>query len=262
MGDVPNPNDLPKIVHIDSPFKVQSLPLKDIYVLDNWLSPELHVHFDSLISRSQYWSKTNEVQSGSKTGLPHHQFWGSTFFRGQEGPDLYEEGGATGMSGIDRVFPSYMNRRLQMEFGFKWERFQYMGLNSQTQGLNGTTHADCAQEDDYNISFLYYTNSYWNTAEWGGKLRFYDRPQWGAMGRDEHIKNHQFAEVEFKANRLLMFDGRIPHGADAPSPRARYMDRKSVVLRGDEVRLIKNEEEWFDANDRVPRLQRRHITRL
>ena len=42
---------------------------------------------------------------------------------------------------------------------------------------------------------------------------------------------------KFKPNRLLMFDGRIPHGADAPSPKARYIDRKSVVLRGDEIRL-------------------------
>ena len=34
-----------------------------------------------------------------------------------------------------------------------------------------------------------------------------------------------------------MFDGRIPHGADAPNERARYADRRSIVLRGDEVEL-------------------------
>ena len=67
----------------------------------------------------------------------------------------------------------------------------------------------------------------------------------------KHIKNHQIGEVEFKPNRLLMFDGRIPHGADAPSPKARYIDRKSIVLRGDEIRLIKDTSEWFHANDRI-----------
>ena len=46
-----------------------------------------------------------------------------------------------------------------------------------------------------------------------------------------------------------MFDGRIPHGADAPNSKARYMDRRSIVLRGDEVQLV-DEEEMFSANDR------------
>jgi hypothetical protein len=74
--------------------------------------------------------------------------------------------------------------------------------------------------------------------------------QQGLDGRQEHIDNHQIAEVEFKPNRLIIFDGRIPHGADAPTPSARYIDRRSLVLRGDEVRLVK-EEEFFHANDRI-----------
>ena len=47
-----------------------------------------------------------------------------------------------------------------------------------------------------------------------------------------------------------MFDGRISHGADAPNPSARYMDRRSLVVRGDEVRLTDTEEN-YDANDRL-----------
>ena len=64
------------------------------------------------------------------------------------------------------------------------------------------------------------------------------------------MKNHQIGEVEFLPNRLLMFDGRIPHGADAPNERARYADRKSIVLRGDEVELV-DKEEFYNANDRL-----------
>ncbi len=48
-----------------------------------------------------------------------------------------------------------------------------------------------------------------------------------------------------------MFDGRLPHGADAPNPSARYIDRRSVVVRGDEVRLLENDKEFYDANDRL-----------
>ena len=154
------------------------------------------------------------------------------------------------MKPSDSYLAQWFNRKIQTDFGFQWVRFQYMGLNSQTQGLQGTTHADCSPEDEWNLSFLYYTNKFWNK-EWGGSLRFYDEMQQGIDGRDEHIKNHQIGEVEFKPNRLLMFDGRIPHGADAPSPKARYIDRKSIVLRGDEIRLIKDTSEWFHANDRI-----------
>jgi hypothetical protein len=232
----------PKVVFIDEPFKVQDLPLKDIYVLDNWLSTSLHHHYDTQITQGNLWSKTNQVNSDSSTGLPHHSFWGGTFFR-----ERYEMDAETRIE--DTFFTKYLDRRLQTEFGFKWVRFQYAGLNSQTQGLEGTTHADCKDEDEWNISFLYYPNRMWND-RWGGTLRLYDEMQQGLDGRDEHIKNHQIAEVEFKPNRLIMFDGRIPHGADAPNSSARYMDRRSLVIRGDEVRLTDNEENYY-ANDRL-----------
>ena len=218
-----------EIEYIDKPFNISELPLKKVYVLDDWLSPELHHHFDSMISQRQIWSKTNQVGSKHPTGLPHHSLWGASFFRNDMQPD-------TDADLIDLHFVNYLIRRLQTEFGFEWVRFQYAGLNSQTMGQHGTTHSDCQDEDEWNLSFLYYPNRYWNP-EWGGTLRFYDEHQQGLDGRNEHIANHQIGEVEFKSNRLLMFDGRIPHGADAPHDRARYADRRSLVVRGDEIRL-------------------------
>ena len=47
-----------------------------------------------------------------------------------------------------------------------------------------------------------------------------------------------------------MFDGRIPHGADAPNPSAKYIDRRSIVLRGDEIKLIEQREK-YNATDRI-----------
>ena len=233
---------VPKVVFIDEPFKIDDLPLKDIYVLDNWLCSELQQHYDQQLRMTNFWAKTNEVRSGSPTGLPHHSFWGGSLFRKNYATD-------DDVNPLDVKFTKYLNRRLQTEFGFKWVRFQYAGLNSQTQGLHGTTHSDCKDEDEWNLSFLYYPNTFWNPT-WGGALRIYDSPQQGLDGRDDHIKNHQIAEIEFKPNRLIMFDGRIPHGADAPNPSARYMDRRSLVVRGDEVRLTHTEEN-YDANDRL-----------
>ncbi len=231
-----------EIVYLDEPFKLETLPLTKVYVLDNWLAQPLHHHFDNMISVSNIWSKTNQVNSGSSTGLPHHQFWGATFFRNNYGRDR-------DVNIEDTWFTRYLDRRLQTEFGFKWVRFQYAGLNSQTQGLQGTTHTDCKFEDEWNLSFLYYPNRYW-TPSWGGTLRLYDKPQAGLDGREEHIRNHQIGEIEFKPNRLIMFEGRIPHGADAPAPSARFMDRRSLVIRGDDVRL-EDEGENYHANDRL-----------
>ena len=237
-----------KIQYVTEPFKLSEIPLKDVYVFDDFLSSEMHRAIDSHISRSSMWSKTNQVRGDSPTGLSHHSFWGATYFRGTDGGRKKRMD--SDMNQRDGYLAQWFNRKIQTDFGFQWVRFQYMGLNSQTQGLQGTTHADCSPEDEWNLSFLYYTNTFWNK-EWGGSSRFYDEMQQGIDGRDEHIKNHQIGEVEFKPNRLLMFDGRIPHGADAPSPKARYIDRKSIVLRGDEIRLIKDTSEWFHANDRI-----------
>ena len=43
-----------------------------------------------------------------------------------------------------------------------------------------------------------------------------------------------------------MFDGRIQHGAEAPHESARYIDRKSIVIRGDEVQLTDERDKYAD----------------
>ncbi len=232
-----------EIVKVDKPFHIDKLPLDKVYVLDDYLEQTLHHFLDKQISTQPTWSKTNSVRGASKTGLPHHQFWGTSFFRGGKNGEIVRD-----TPKEYTYLAQWFNRKIQTDFGFKWVRFQYMGTNSQTMGQHGTTHPDCDDRDDFNLSFLYYYNTFWNK-NWGGTLRFYDKHQQGLDGRDEHILNHQIAEVEFKPNRLLMFDGRIPHGADAPNDSARYADRRSIVLRGDEVELV-DKEDFYNANDR------------
>ena len=231
-----------EFVYLDEPFKICELPLDKVYVIDNYLSDELHHHIDNLFTRTSIWSKTNQVGGDNPTGLPMHSFWGASFLRGDN-----LEGD---IDRLDAAVPIWFNRKLQTDFEFEWVRFQYAGLNSQTHGCHGTTHSDCDDHDDWNLSFLYYYNRFWNP-KWGGTLRIYDSPQQGLQGRNEHIKNHQIAEVEFVPNRLVLFDGRIPHGADAPNESARYMDRRSIVIRGDEVKLTDRRTK-YSADDRIP----------
>jgi len=236
-----------EVVHLDKPFKIKDMPLGNkVYVIDDYLETSIHFWLENMIKRANMWSKSNQVRGESKTGLPHHELWGASFYTGQRKDGSLVRGDCTGL----QVIPGkYLNRRICTDFGFKWKRFQYMGMNSQTYGQHGTTHSDCNDENDWNLSFLYYYNTFWNPA-WGGDLRIYNSFQWGIEGREEHVRDNQIGSVEFVPNRLLIFDGRIPHGADAPTERARYADRCSIVLRGDEIELV-DSEEIFNANDRL-----------
>ena len=217
-----------------------------VYVIDDYLETSIHFWLENMIKTANMWSKSNKVRGESKTGLPHHELWGAAYYVGQRKDGSLVRGDCTGL----QVIPGkYLNRRICTDFGFKWKRFQYMGMNSQTYGQHGTTHSDCDDDNDWNLSFLYYYNTFWNPA-WGGDLRLYNSFQWGIEGREEHVRDNQIGSVEFVPNRLLIFDGRIPHGADAPTERARYADRCSIVLRGDEIELV-DSEELFNANDRL-----------
>jgi len=239
------------VVFHDKPFKLtkENYPLGNTFhVIDNYLSEELHRHWDRQLVGSNLWSKTNQVASTSKTGLPHHSFWGGTFFR-----NSYTEVNELSINKSDTYFASYFNTRVMNDFGFRWVDFDYMGLNSQTQGLDGTCHNDCADDCEWNLSFLYYLNQFWNP-NWGGDLRVYNKNFHSGAGED--MDKHEIGRIEFKPNRLLLFDGRIPHGAEAPKPSARYVDRRSCVLRGSEIRLLPKEEERREVAPRQLRYQR------
>jgi hypothetical protein len=219
-----------EICVIDSPVKIEKLPLDKIYVLDNWLAHPIHKKVDESLKGAR-WGKSNEVRGDDPTGLPMHQFWGASMYCDDNWSDEVDNGII--------LWSKYLNERVGEDFGFEWENFQYMGGNSQTQGLYGTIHTDCPLDEDQNLSFLYYTNTHWED-HWGGVLRLYETPEDGIetiQGFDLRENGIQIAEVEFKPNRLIIFDGRIPHGADAPNPSARYMDRRSIVIRGDKVKL-------------------------
>lgn len=234
------------IEYIDSPFKLTK-PIDKVYVIDNFLPSSLHLWVDDWISTNPIWGKTNRVNSKDPTGLPCHELWGASFFEGTDSNNnpkvcsdiLYQH----------CYMPKWLNRKIQTDFGFMWERFQYMGTNSQTAYQHGTCHSDCEPEDNWGLSFLYFTNKWWNPT-WGGDLNFYDELKYGETGVSEWAEKHRIGSVEFKPNRLIMFDGRIPHGANAPEPKAKWADRKSIVLRGDEIRLA-DSEEYFNANDRI-----------
>jgi hypothetical protein len=220
-----------RVVYHKEPFKIKTLPLTDIHVIDNWLTPELWAFFNEKISQMNIWSQSNQVY---KFGKIRHRFWGCTFFR--ENYRLEHD-----MNPEYSYFVEFLDRKLQHEFGFKWTDFQYAGMNSQTEGLQGTIHEDCPDDMPNNLSFLWYNQTYW-PKRFGGKLRIYDSSGKDISGfHSDFAEEHQVAEIDYIPNRLLVFDGRLPHNADAPV-KSKYHPRTSLVIRGNDVRLCTKEE--------------------
>lgn len=236
------------IHYIDEPFHLKEVPLKGIYVLDNYLEPSLHRWVFKRMQLAN-WAKTNRVRNPeNKAGLPYHEFWGATFLEHNENSShplkwRPADPDATWESWMARWF----NRKLMTDFGFIWKKFDYFGTNSQTQGINGTCHTDCDPIDSWNLSFLYYPNLFWSKS-WGGNLNFYSECLYGLSSDSEKLSELKTGSVEFKPNRLLLFDGRTPHQADAPNKSARYIDRQSIVVRGSQISLV-DEDYLYHAHD-------------
>ena len=100
------------VVYHDKPFRLtkDNYPLGDTFhVIDNYLADELHDHWDKSLVASNLWSKTNQVASDSKTGLPHHSFWGGTFFRDVPNHEHVDWCQGNQINRSDTYFASYFN---------------------------------------------------------------------------------------------------------------------------------------------------------
>jgi len=82
--------------------------------------------------------------------------------------------------------------------------------NGHTYGSDGTVHTDTALPNTYTT--IYYPHESWHP-DWGGETVFFNR------ARDEIV-----ASIYPRPNRMLIFDGRIPHVA-------RGVSRLCPVLR-------------------------------
>lgn len=246
-----------EIIYIDEPFSFNDcFPLGNrVFVLDNYLSTNVHLWLDETWVQETWWAKSNQVRRSGKdiegrNTQPYHQFWGASILRHREGDDPTkpsydkESGRSDELSSFGTL---WLDRKLRTDFSFEWIRFQYAGLNSQSTGLDGTCHTDCDDKDDWNCSFLWYSNPYWFDF-WGGDLNLYSKIVLGGTQFDEELKKHCVGSIKFKPNRLVIFDGRIPHQACSPNRNSGWADRRSIVIRGDEIRTLDKQERYYAHN--------------
>lgn len=204
-------------------FKLESLPLDAIHVIDDWCPKDMWKAFNEHVDNTHRWSYDNDV--------------------------TYEDGETTEITWILRLFKKWMTPqgdyaefsrsiidKMCEDFGINFLQFDFAGINGQTQGLQGTVHRDSFRKN--NITLLWHINEVWNK-NWGGSFRVYSREAEGQRGfSKELVDNYQIAEIEYKPNRLIIVDGSYPHSADAPSSISGYTFRKTFVARGNVAEIV------------------------
>jgi hypothetical protein len=91
---------------------------------------------------------------------------------------------------------------------------QYIGLNGQSRGQDAATHTDCALDAEDLLSILIYIGE-----DTDGDLHLFDKDDQQTL----------LERITFRPNRLVAFDGSIPHRAFAPTNDS---FRISAIVRG------------------------------
>jgi hypothetical protein len=176
--------------------------LDRVLVFDEFFSGTQILLLEQWALQTPHWMLTNS--SLDEHGRPKHRIWGASYIQALQ---------RHGWSGLPPVLFSSVATMFQ-KLGVMITRPEYVGLNGQSRGQDGSTHRDCAPDATDQLSLLIYVGE--NT---DGDLILYDKDD------PERIVDC----VNFRPNRVLAMDGSIPHAARGPSDEK---FRMSVVVRG------------------------------
>ena len=256
-----------EIEYLNKPKPIKSLPFKQVWVIDNYLSPPIWCSWRMWRDTQRRWGRQNKVFRNNEF---QHIYWGEgTYINIGETDGLKKHYGdrlpyvlynhnnprfltstwkkdviARDQEGYRQPYIDWFIHKLRQEFRFNWDYFQYCGFNGQTIGQDGTVHEDTSLDESCitNLSFLYYDQERWDE-EWGGDLIFYNREyhDHNITGIPEDEDQYEIGRLQYKPNRLVIMNGAITHRH--PAPAAEYTKengfpfRTSMVIRGDRCSL-------------------------
>lgn len=172
------------------------------FVFDDFLaSTQLHL-LEQWALKTPHWMLTNT--SLNEKAVMRHRLWGASYI------EAWQCGGWAGLppvlcSAIVAVF-----KKLDVTV----TRPEYIGLNGQSRGQDAAMHADCEPDSPDDLSVLIYIGE-----DTTGDLHLYDK-------KNRHRLLHR---VAFRPNRVIAFDGSVPHQAFAPED---DKFRMSIIVRG------------------------------
>lgn len=173
-----------------------------VFVFDDLLSDTQLLLVEQWALQTPHWMLTNSVYD--TLGKARHRIWGASYI------ELWRRGG---WPGLPPVLFSTLTTVFQ-KLGVMFTEPRYIGLNGQSRGQEASIHVDCARDAKDQLSILIYIGE--NT---DGDLLVYDKQD----------QSQVVDSVAYRPNRVVAFDGSIPHQASAPGD-DRF--RMSIVVRG------------------------------
>jgi hypothetical protein len=173
-----------------------------VFVFDDFFPATQLVLLQKWALQTPHWMLTNSAHD--EHGRAQHRIWGASYIQ------AVQRKGWTGLPPILFTAVATMFQKL----GVKISVPEYIGLNGQSRGQDGSIHIDCAPEATDQLSLLIYIGE-----DTDGDLLLYDKNDRQQLTR----------RIGFRPNRVVAMDGSIPHRALSPSD---DKFRMSIVVRG------------------------------
>jgi hypothetical protein len=172
------------------------------FVFDNFFPLSQLQLYEKWAMRSPHWMLSNS--SHDEDGQAKHRIWGASFI------EAWRRKGWTGLPPVLFTIVATLLQKLDITITDP----EYIGLNGQSKDQTASMHTDCAHDSPNDISILVYFGE-----DTDGDLLLYDKA-------DTKRLLHRIA---FAPNRVVVFDGSIPHQALAPTDNK---FRMSMIIRG------------------------------
>jgi hypothetical protein len=196
---------MPRTVSVESPTPATAdlcHVIDRALVFDDFYSDTQLLLLEQWALQTPHWMLTNSVYD--TLGKVQHRIWGASYIKAWQ---------RNGWPGLPPVLFSALATAFQ-RLGFIFTAPTYIGLNGQSRGQDASTHVDCARDATDQLSLLIYIGE-----DTDGDLHLYDKDD------PQRIMDR----IAFRPNRVVAFDGSIPHRACAPSDEK---FRISVIVRG------------------------------
>jgi hypothetical protein len=173
-----------------------------VFVFDNFFSSTQLLLLERWALETPHWMLNNSVVGVD--GKAQHRIWGASYI------NAWKKGG------WPAVPPTLFGAvgTLFHRLGVVITDVQYIGLNGQLRGQDASMHTDCTLDAPDQLSILIYIGE-----DTDGDLLLFDK-------EDQQTSLEQ---ISFRPNRIVAFDGSIPHRALAPTNNS---FRMSGIVRG------------------------------
>jgi hypothetical protein len=152
--------------------------------------------------KTPHWMLTNSTYN--EKGEAMHRLWGASYI------EAWQRQGWPGLPPVLYSAIASVFRKLKVTI----TEPEYIGLNGQGRDQDASMHSDCDLDSPDDLSILIYLGE-----DTTGDLNLYDK----------NDRSRLLHTIAYKPNRVVAFDGSIPHQAFAPKD---DKFRMSIIIRG------------------------------